>query len=397
MRRRNKATTKRAAHRALVIFGVLGVCLVLLAGGLAFAGYQFSERYEGRILPGATIAGAEVGGMTEEEAIETVSEKLEPQLNREIELVWGKKTWTVTPEELGAQGNAPALVREAFERSDDASFTDKLRMRVLSDDLGYEREVAFTYPDEGAQGFVQGIAKSINKEPRDASLDYSSGWVEIVKERTGRKVKVRKTYKALMTALKNGSNRVELAVDEMSPEKTRDAFDQVLLVRIGENKLYLYQNGKITHSWPVATGQPEYPTPTGLFEVTLKRYMPTWVNPSPDGWGADMPASISPGPGNPLGLRAINWDAPAIRFHGTSATYSLGYNASHGCVRMSNADVIELYDMIDEGVPIVSTQVSPFKPMYRSSPDPTPVSPDGPSDEGSTGSDGGKKKSGDGD
>ncbi|MDQ3981917.1 MAG: L,D-transpeptidase, partial [Actinomycetota bacterium] len=83
-----------------------------------------------------------------------------------------------------------------------------------------------------------------------------------------------------------------------------------------------------------------------------------------------------PGPGNPLGLRAINWTAPAIRFHGTSALYSLGYNASHGCVRMSNEDVIELYDMIDVGTPIVSVVAGPFRPLYASSPDPVLVEDD---------------------
>ena len=89
-----------------------------------------------------------------------------------------------------------------------------------------------------------------------------------------------------------------------------------------------------------------------------------------------MPASIPPGINNPLGLRAINWSAPAIRFHGTQALYSLGYNASHGCVRMSNDDVIELYDMIDVGTPIVSTVVAPLKPLYASAPDPIVVPED---------------------
>jgi L,D-transpeptidase ErfK/SrfK len=67
-----------------------------------------------------------------------------------------------------------------------------------------------------------------------------------------------------------------------------------------------------------------------------------------------MPAVIPPGPDNPLGLRAINWTAPAIRFHGTSALSSIGTAASHGCVRMTNEGVIEMYDLVEEGSPIVS-------------------------------------------
>jgi hypothetical protein len=187
-----------------------------------------------------------------------------------------------------------------------------------------------------------------------------------------------------MSALTSGAPEAELVVRTVEPKESSKDFDQVLLVRIGENKLYLYEDGKVAHSWTVATGLPEYATPTGVFEVTELRYMPTWVNPAPDTWGADMPAEIPPGPGNPLGLRAINWSAPAIRFHGTSATYSLGYNASHGCVRMSNEDVIELYDMIEVGTPIVSTVVAPLRPLYASAPDPILVPADAGDDQPQT-------------
>jgi lipoprotein-anchoring transpeptidase ErfK/SrfK len=367
----------RARKRILVATAVMLGALLIAAAGVAYAGYQFSEQHEGKILPGARIAGVDVGGLTEEQAVEAVREKVGPQLDRSIEVYWRGESWTVTPRELGAKSDARAAVRHALEDSSQASFADKVKMRLLDERLGFEREVAITYLEQGAMGFVKGIAASIDEDAKDAELDYSTGWVEITEEETGRKVQAKKTHEALMAALQEGTTRVQLAVKETEPEKTTEDFKQVLLVRIGENKLHLYQDGDITHTWNVGPGLPEYPTPTGLFEVTLKRFMPTWVNPSPDTWGKDLPESIPPGPGNPLGMRAINWDAPAIRFHGTSATYSLGYNASHGCVRMSNADVIQLYDLIDVGVPIVSIQVAPFKPLRRAAPDPIPVSGEG--------------------
>ncbi|MBK5227788.1 MAG: L,D-transpeptidase, partial [Actinobacteria bacterium] len=42
----------------------------------------------------------------------------------------------------------------------------------------------------------------------------------------------------------------------------------------------------------------------------------------------------------------------------------LGYNASHGCVRMANEDVVELYDMVDVGVPIISVVFGDLQPQY---------------------------------
>ena len=367
--RGNRWWRARGAHRALVLVGALLAIGLLLAGGAAFAGYQYSEKYEGKILPGSTIAGVDVGGMTEEQAVAAIKDAIRPQLDRTIDIVHERKTWTVTPRELGARSDARRAVNAALAASSEQSFLEKVRMRVLGDDLGFQRDIAITYPRQGAQGFVEGIAAGFDKEARDASLDYSSGWVEITKDKTGRKVKIRSTRSSLLSALRSGEDEtIELDVKKLEPTVSEDEFDQVLLVRIGENKLYLYEDGEIVNQWNVATGLPEYPTPTGLYEVTLKRYLPTWVNPSPDTWGANLPAEIPPGPGNPLGVRAINWDAPAIRFHGTEAVYSLGYNASHGCVRMANSDVIELYDLIDVGTPIVSIEVAPPRVMSSGAP-----------------------------
>lgn len=348
-----------------VLTGLLALGLLAVAGA-SYASFRYGERYEGKILPGSVIAGTDVSGLDTEAAIEAVREDLAEQLDREIEVSAGQRSWTVTPRELGARSDARRAVRAAMAASNDASFLTLMRMRVLGDRLGFQRDVAITYPRQGIRGFIKGIAEGFDRDARDQAIDYSSGWVEFIDPQPGRSLKQKDGRAALLASLRDGTDAAKLAVRVVKPEVT-DRYDQVLLVRIGENKLYLYEDGEIVRDWVVAAGLPEYPTPTGEYEVTLKRYMPTWVNPALDSWGKDMPAEIPPGPGNPLGLRAINWDAPAIRFHGTSALYSLGYNASRGCVRMSNEDVIELYDMIDVGTPIISLQVAPFRPLYGSS------------------------------
>lgn len=368
-------------RRTGIVLALLGGLMVMALAGAAYATYDYSQRYDGKILPGATISGVDVSGMTEEEAVRAVRAAIRPQMHDEVTLSLGEKTWEVTPRHVGARSDARAAVQAALEASSDASFFHRMRMRVFGAELDFDRPVAITYPRRGIRSFIEGLASGFDQEPQDATIDYSTGWVKIVKEEEGRRVQVAASTDTLADALNAGDDEATLAVKTEAPEVTADKYDQVLLLRIGENKLYLYEKGKITHTWTVATGQPEYPTPTGEYEVELKRYMPTWVNPDPDGWGADMPAMIPPGPGNPLGVRAINWTAPAIRFHGTSATYSLGYNASHGCVRMSNEDVIQLYDLIEVGTPIISTVVAPLKPMYASAPDPTVVAEDSGEDE----------------
>jgi lipoprotein-anchoring transpeptidase ErfK/SrfK len=363
----------------LVVLAVAVMLGALGAAGVAYATYDYAQRYQGRILPGTVIEGVNVSGMRPRRALRAVRAEVAPELERTIKIRYRDRRWKVTPNKLGAHSNAARVVRAAVNASAQATFLDKLRMRVLDEELGFERSVAIKYPRAGVRGFVEAAAASLNLEPRDAAIDYSTGWVEITPERNGRKVKERKGRAALTKALRKGSPRMTLPVRVLEPEVTTESYDQVLLVRIGENRLYLYEEGRISQSWPVATGQPEYMTPTGTYEIVEKRYMPTWINPAPTTWGADLPPERPPGPSNPLGLRALNWSAPAIRFHGTEATYSLGYNASHGCVRLSNEDVIELYDTVEVGTPIVSLVAGALNPLYVSSPDPTPVQ------EGSTG------------
>jgi len=357
----------------LIAAGVLMALLLVGAAGIAYAGYDYTRKYEGRILPGAIVAGVDVGGMTPDEALEKVKDAVDPRLHRTIRVKFKGKFWTVTPKGLGATSNARSAVDAAVRASEQASFVDKTRMRVFGDELTVDQNVAISYPRRGARALIEKLAEKVNREPQDARLDYSTGWVEVVEERAGREVRVGKSLRRLKRALLGEESTARLVVRVQEPKVTAAAYDEVLLVRSGENKLYFYQDGKITHTYTVATGLPEYPTPTGVFEVTEKRYMPTWVNPAPDGWGAGMPAMIPPGPGNPLGLRAINWSASGIRFHGTTATYSLGYNASHGCVRLSNEDVIELYDMVEVGTPIVSVQAGAYDPLYSSGSRGTPT------------------------
>lgn len=366
----------RFGRRSKIILGGLAALMVFSGAGAAWATYDYTNDYAGRLLPGARISGVHVGGMTPDEAVDAVRAAIRPQLDRVVTVADGPKTWRVTPRELGAKNDAEEAVAAAIEASRATSFVDRMQMKILGDRLEFARDIAIRFPRQGVRGFVEGIAANYDKDARDATIDYSTGWVELVEEKEGRRVVRDKSRRALMRALRSGDAEADLSVKTLTPERTMEDLDQVLLVRIGENKLYLYQDGKITNTWTVATGLPEYPTPTGVFEVTEKRYMPTWINPSPDTWGKDMPAEIPPGINNPLGLRAINWSAPAIRFHGTQALYSLGFNASHGCVRLSNEDVIELYDLIDVGTPIVSTVVAPLRPLYAAAPDPTVVAED---------------------
>jgi lipoprotein-anchoring transpeptidase ErfK/SrfK len=342
----------RGAWRTLVGF----LCgAVLCLSWLCVQTYAFARAYSGRILPGTVISGVDIGGMTAQQALEAVRATVEPQLDRTITLMHSDHTWLTTPRELGATSDAaPALV-DALNRSEEATWKDWFRMRWLGKNLSVQRNVVMAHDEQAVRALADQIAAEVAVPVRDASFSYSSRSVELQPEQVGRAAAPQAISKDLLAALSNGHEVVQVQSLEIQPDATIVTWDKVLLLRQDEHRLYLYQHGQRTHDWLVSTGTGGFPTPTGQFEIAEKRYLPTWVNPDPTGWGKGMPAVIGPGPDNPLGVRALNWSGTnGIRFHGTSNIASLGQNASHGCVRLSNEDIIALYDLVDVGTKVIS-------------------------------------------
>ena len=128
---------------------------------------------------------------------------------------------------------------------------------------------------------------------------------------------------------------------------TPDSVEQPvnLILRIGERQLYVYRGDVLTTTFPVAVGRPGWETPTGNFAVSYMLENPGWTHP----FTGDM---MPPGPNNPLGDRWIAFWTDGhheIGFHGTPNRDSVGKAASHGCVRLLNEDVRELYTLVKPG------------------------------------------------
>ncbi|MDX1624693.1 MAG: L,D-transpeptidase [Gemmatimonadota bacterium] len=112
-----------------------------------------------------------------------------------------------------------------------------------------------------------------------------------------------------------------------------------LSLNVPAYRLDVVVDGEIERSWPVAVGTPDHRTPIGSFSIDHVVWNPWWV-PPPFEWAAD--ASVTPpGPTNPVGRVKLFFGFYHF-VHGTPMEESLGTAGSHGCVRMRNADAVEL-------------------------------------------------------
>lgn len=121
-----------------------------------------------------------------------------------------------------------------------------------------------------------------------------------------------------------------------------------LVVDLGDRRVYLYDAKKLIARYPISIGQPGWETPVGSFEITHMEEYPVWKQPIT---GSVVP----PGMQNPLGDRWIGFwtdGSTYIGFHGTPDETQLGLAISHGCLRMRNSDIRQLYELVGYGTPV---------------------------------------------
>jgi lipoprotein-anchoring transpeptidase ErfK/SrfK len=93
---------------------------------------------------------------------------------------------------------------------------------------------------------------------------------------------------------------------------------------------------------------------SGTHKVTRKAEWPSWTPPAEMlKRRPDLPRFMEGGPNNPLGARALYLGSTLYRIHGTTEPWSIGQNVSSGCIRMTNADVIDLYNRVKLNTKVV--------------------------------------------
>jgi L,D-transpeptidase ErfK/SrfK len=128
------------------------------------------------------------------------------------------------------------------------------------------------------------------------------------------------------------------AVDAAAEERRQT--QQRIVVSIADRKLVLFDGDRVVKSYDVAVGKPSTPTPEGEFQIINHIQNPTY-------YGTGV--VIGPGTGNPLGNRWMGLSAKGYGIHGTNVPSSIGKAASHGCIRMRQQDLEELFDLVKVG------------------------------------------------
>jgi lipoprotein-anchoring transpeptidase ErfK/SrfK len=320
---------KRAGFALLFVLG-LGAAAGVSAGAVTTTGTTGTTTDPQLIADGVTIGGIDVAGLSADDATIAVTSFFETPLPL---LVTGHQI-SVTPDQLGARAYVKDAVSAALAAAPDTAL--KLHVKINR---------------HRSEAYVRSVAKRFDHAPVDAKLSLRNLRPYVTRQKRGWALRQLKALSAIFGALvADTRDPVQLRVRPLAPKVTRKSIGPVIVIRRGSNQLYLY---KVTRPWRVfgvATGQSQYPTPLGRWTIVVKWRNPWWYPPKSP-WAAGA-KPIPPGPGNPLGTRWMGLSASGVGIHGTPDDASIGYSASHGCIRMHIPDAEWLFNRVRIGTTV---------------------------------------------
>jgi lipoprotein-anchoring transpeptidase ErfK/SrfK len=283
------------------------------------------------LLPhGVTIGGIHVGGLSADAAYAVVRASFRSPLV----LTLGAHKATVTPASLGAVAYAKSAVA-----------------RARTARPGTAVPLGVSVHGAAVRALVSSLTKRYGRDPVDSKLLLRNLKPFLTKGAPGKALDRPAAIAAILRALRdNERTGIVLQYKDVPQKVNRATFGPVIVIHRGSNHLYLYKGMKPWRTFTVATGQAVYPTPLGRFEIVVKWRDPWWYPPNSPWAKGSKP--IPPGPGNPLGTRWMGLSAPGVGIHGTPDPASLGYSASHGCIRMYIPYAEWLFDHVEIGTPV---------------------------------------------
>jgi len=126
-----------------------------------------------------------------------------------------------------------------------------------------------------------------------------------------------------------------------------------IIISTAQRRLYLVLGNGQALSYAIGVGRAGAAW-SGVTQVTAKREWPDWTPPEQMlHRKPDLPRHMAGGPDNPLGARAIYLGASLYRIHGSNEPDTIGQAVSSGCIRLTNEDVIDLYNRVQLGATVI--------------------------------------------
>jgi lipoprotein-anchoring transpeptidase ErfK/SrfK len=317
---------------------LLGFALLFVLLYAAPSGAQLTH-----IRPGVSAGGVDLSGLTVSDATAKLNAELAPRLAPDLVIGVAGKPWVIKM----------AAAKQRF----DAERTAK---RALYAKAGVTQVApAISHSRLAVRAFVEGVAKQVGKPARDARIKITLRHIYRERSHPGRGLDVAAASKAIDAAIDDPAaprvlhQRLTRVRAKVNANDLARVYNTVITIDKEHFTLRLFKRLKFLKSYGVAVGQPAYPTPSGRFAIQDKQVNPVWSVPNSP-WAGELQGTTVEGgsAANPLKARWMGI-ANGVGIHGTGEDWSIGTRASHGCIRMHVPDVIDLFNRVPVGAPVL--------------------------------------------
>ncbi len=224
------------SSRTRAILMIVGIALatIIVAGVIALGIATSAWIRSGKIAPGVTIAGLDVSGMTEQEAISALQTRWVPTLPDAVTVTFPGGEWEARREELGVRLELQEAARNAVAVGRGEGIIAALRTRMRLAGAPAEISVPVQIDEETLEDAVGGLAEIVDRDPVDADIKVVGSEVEIIPGKVGRTLDINATMNAISEALGDpGTEQVAAVVNTTEPSVTAEDLSHIEVV-LGE-------------------------------------------------------------------------------------------------------------------------------------------------------------------
>ena len=260
---------------------------------------------------------------------------------------------------------------QAFQQANDLTVTGKIEpdtWNALTSGASDQVLTSYTISDDNVGGpFNKPTAGNLEEMAKLQGLSYKDPVEELAEkfhmsedllrqlnprvrfDRVGEKIVV-----ANVQPMQLRQGQGSLTVEAIPPKKHAEGERVATIVvdKAASDVRAYDQAGRLLAFYPATIGSEEKPAPTGAFKVTRVAWNPDYHYDPKFAWKgvkAKQKLTVQPGPNNPVGLVWIDLTAPSYGIHGTPEPKNIGKTESHGCIRLTNWDALDLAGMVGRG------------------------------------------------
>ena len=242
---------------------------------------------------------------------------------------------------------------------------DERVWRTLADNDNEPALVTYTIADKDVAGpFIENVPKDYREKATLKRLSYTSAQ-ELLAEKFHMSEKLLRQLNPNAALDRAGT---PIVVANVQREELPRKIARVGVDGTRQRVLAYDKNDAIVAVYPATVGSAERPSPSGEFKVSSVAENPTYhYDPSLNLRGVDVqePLDLPPGPNNPVGLVWIALSAKGYGIHGTPDPEAVSKRSSHGCIRLTNWDALELARHVSKGTPVNISERAPGRHVRR--------------------------------